>query len=118
MSLQKKIQKRTKRRALRNRKGLKGTAMVPRISVFRSLKHIHVQVINDSADQTIVSCSSEQLKDLVGDKKAISRAVGRELAVRAQAKGITKAIFDRGSFLYHGRVKELAEGIREGGLKI
>jgi large subunit ribosomal protein L18 len=118
MSLQKRIQKRRIRRAFRNRKGLKGSATVPRISVFRSLKHIHVQVINDSADQTIVSCSSEQLKDAVGDKKALSRAVGRELAARAQAKGITRAIFDRGSFLYHGRVKELAEGIREGGLKI
>jgi len=118
MSLQKKIQRRTKRRTLRNRKGLKGSAHVPRVSVFRSLKHIHVQIINDSNDQTIVSCSSEQLKNVSGDKKTVSRAVGLELAVRAKAQGITTAIFDRGSFLYHGRVRELVEGIREGGLKI
>lgn len=118
MSLEKRIKKRTKRRALRNRKGIKGSALKPRVSVFRSLKHIHVQMINDSNDQTIVSCSSEQLKDISGDKKTISRAVGRELAARAKAQGITVAIFDRGSFLYHGRVRELVEGIREGGLKI
>jgi large subunit ribosomal protein L18 len=58
------------------------------------------------------------LKNLKGDKKAIANAVGKELAKRAQEKGITTAVFDRGSFLYHGRVKALAEGLREGGLNI
>ncbi|EKE05167.1 MAG: 50S ribosomal protein L18P [uncultured bacterium] len=91
---------------------------MPRVSVFRSLKYIYAQVIDDINSTTLVSCSSLELKNLKGDKKAIANAVGKELAKRAQEKGITTAVFDRGSFLYHGRVKALAEGLREGGLNI
>ncbi len=89
-----------------------------RVSVFRSLRHIYAQVIDDSIGKTLVSCSSLDLENLSGDKKAIAQAIGFELAKRAQNKGITTAVFDRGSFLYHGRVKALAEGLRDGGLKI
>jgi large subunit ribosomal protein L18 len=118
MSMQSKIQKRTKRRALRVRQNIKNKSSLPRVSVFRSLKNISAQIINDAENTTIVSFSSAQLKKASGDKKAIARAVGIQLAERAKSEGITAAVFDKGSYLFHGRVKELAEGLREGGLKI
>ncbi|HEV2601665.1 MAG TPA: 50S ribosomal protein L18 [Candidatus Babeliales bacterium] len=118
MSLLKKIKARTKRRALRNRKKMSGTADILRVSVFRSLKHIYAQLINDQIGKTVVSFSSQQLSNASGDKKTISRSVGRELAALAKKEGITTVVFDRGQFLYHGRVQELAEGLREGGLKL
>ncbi|KKT24125.1 MAG: 50S ribosomal protein L18 [candidate division TM6 bacterium GW2011_GWF2_43_87] len=76
------------------------------------------QIIDDKAQRTLVSCSSLELTGLTGDKKAIARAVGLELAKRALSNKIESAVFDRGRFLYHGRVKALAEGIREGGLHV
>lgn len=117
MSVLRKIAQRTKRRELRVRRGVK-TSDLPRVSVFRSLKQIYAQVIDDKQQKTLVSCSSVELKDQKGDKKAVAHAVGKELAARALKSGITTAVFDRGSFLYHGRVQSLAEGLREGGLKI
>lgn len=120
MSIARKIKQRATRRALRVRNHIKQTTTPrTRISVFRSLQHIYAQVIDDVAGTTLVSCSSLELKKLEGDKKAIARSVGIELAGRAKDKGIVDGVvFDRGSYLYHGRVKALADGLREGGLKI
>ncbi len=117
MSIERKIKQRTERRALRV-KARFHKAGHPRVSVFRSLKHIYAQIIDDMSATTLVSCSSRELTNTVGDKKAQATAVGRQLAERALQHGITIAIFDRGPFLFHGRVKALAEGIKEGGLKI
>lgn len=112
-----------KRRALRARKKITGRDCI-RISVFRSIKHIYAQIIDDSQHSTLVSCSTHELfKDsttemAAGDKKLKARAVGIELARRAKDKGIERAVFDRGRFMYHGRIKALAEGLREGGITI
>lgn len=114
MSLQKKKTLRMQRRAHRVRKRFLLADM--RVSVFRSNHHIYAQVIDDIARKTVASASSLTLKNTSGSKAEVARAVGRELANSAKAAGVTKAVFDRGSFLYHGRVKELAEGLREGGL--
>lgn len=116
MSVARKIAHRTSQRAKRVRK--KFTLDLPRVSVFRSLNHIYAQIIDDKAHKTLVSCSSLELKSLTGDKKAIAHAVGKELAARATSQGIDVVAFDRGSFRFHGRVKSLAEGLREGGLRI
>jgi large subunit ribosomal protein L18 len=105
------------RRTLRVRANLK-KGELPRVAVFRSLSHIYGQVIDDQKHQTVVSSSSLQLKNLEGDKKAVARAVGMELAKRAKEKGIEQVIFDRGPYLFHGRVKAFAEGLREGGVRI
>ena len=118
MSLQKRMKKRAERRVLRVRSKIRRESTSPRVSVFRSLKHIYAQVIDDAAGKTLVSCSSAELEKLSGDKKAIARSVGLELATRAKAQGITTVVFDRGRFLYHGRIKSLADGLREGGLNI
>ncbi|SDD63986.1 50S ribosomal protein L18 [Rhodospira trueperi] len=93
----------------------------PRLSVFRSSKHIYAQVIDDIAGQTIAAASSVE-KDLraglkTGADKAAAEAVGKLLAERAVAKGVGAVVFDRGGYLYHGRVKALADAAREGGLQ-
>jgi large subunit ribosomal protein L18 len=116
VSFERKINKRIHRRAQRVRGRLK-LGESPRVSVFRSLNHIYAQIIDDNQQKTVVSCSSLELK-VKGDKSEVAHAVGRELASRALEKGITTAVYDRGPFLYHGRVKALAEGLREGGLQI
>ena len=118
MSEQKKIRTRAKRRKLRVRRRLKGDRVLPRVSIFRSLNHMYAQVIDDAAHATLASCSSLELKDLTGDKKAVAHSIGIELAKRAQEKGVSSVVFDRGRFLYHGRVKALADGLREGGLTV
>lgn len=117
MSLKRKIAQRAQRRALRVRAKLRNTGN-PRVSVFRSNRYIYAQVIDDAVHNTVASCSSLELEGLKGDKKAIAAAVGRELAKRALAVKVTKVVFDRGSYLYHGRVKALADGLREGGLTV
>jgi large subunit ribosomal protein L18 len=110
-----------KRRHRRVRKKVFGTASQPRLNVFRSLRHIHAQIINDEVGQTMVSASTldrelkEQIEGL--DKTAQAHIVGKALAERALAQGVTKVVFDRGGYKYHGRVKALAEGSREGGLE-
>ncbi len=108
---------RIKRRTLRVRSKLKKDVL-PRVSVFRSLKQIYGQLIDNQSHQTVVSFSSLELKESDGDKKAIAHAVGKELAKRALEKGVDRAIFDRGPYKYHGRVKAVAEGLREGGVQI
>lgn len=114
----KKTKMRAQRRALRVRRRIKEESTLHRVSVFKSLNHIYAQLIDDAGHKTLVSCSTLELKDLTGNKKDVAHAVGMELAKRAKKAGITAAVFDRGQFLYHGRVKSLAEGIREGGLQI
>lgn len=102
----------------RIRGGLKGTQERPRLSVFRSNKQIYVQVIDDLSGNTLVAASSAEAgAATVGNKSDKSVAVGKLIAERAIAKGISAVTFDRGGYLYHGRVKALAEGAREGGLK-
>lgn len=118
MSVQRKIKQSKQRRAERVRDALRVKSSRPRVSVHRTLKQVYAQVIDDVTSKTVASCSSLELKDIAGDKKAVAFAVGKELAKRAKDKGVESAVFDRGSFLYHGRVKALADGLREGGLTI
>ncbi len=103
------------RRKFRVRNRIKRTGRL-RLSVFRSLNHIYAQIIDDAKGETLVSASSLALK-LKGPKTEVARQVGRALAERALAKGIKQVVFDRGPYKYHGRVKALAEGAREGGLE-
>ncbi len=109
------------RRHIRVRKKLSGTQERPRLSVFRSLSEIYVQIIDDLAGQTLVSASTvdHDLRDKVKGLKKVEQArlVGKEVAERAKSKGIESVVFDRGGFRYIGRVKALAEGAREGGLQ-
>ena len=106
------------KRHKRVRAKISGTASRPRLAVYRSNAHIAAQVIDDVAGVTLVSASTHE-KDFQGNggNKVAARAIGRLLAERANAKGITEVVFDRGGYLYHGRVSELADGAREGGLK-
>ena len=106
------------KRHKRVRAKISGTAARPRLCVYRSNAHISAQIIDDVAGVTLVSASTQE-KDFegIGSNKAAARKVGALLAEKAQAKGITEVVFDRGGYLYHGRVSELAEGAREGGLK-
>ena len=105
-------------RHLRIRKKVRGTEGRPRLSVYRSAVHIYAQIVDDVRGVTLAAASSRE--DLKADGKgrvAVSGAVGKLLAERAKAKGITQVSFDRGGFLYHGRVKALADGARAGGLE-
>ncbi len=102
------------RRVLRVRAKISGTAARPRLAVVRSLKHISVQVIDDTSGKTIASASD---KDLKGTKLEKATAVGKLIAERAKAKGISAVVFDRRDKQYHGRVRAVAEGAREGGLQ-
>ncbi len=108
-------------RHLRVRKNLAGTPARPRLNVFRSVTQIYAQIIDDAAGRTLVSASSvdKELRPKVkGMKKAEqAKLVGRTVAERAKGKGIEAVVFDRGGFKYIGRVKALADGAREGGLK-
>lgn len=108
---------RRKRIQLRIRKKITGTAARPRISVFRSNTQIYAQIIDDVAGKTLVAASSLELKGAKEPKASIAVKVGKALAEKAIAAGIADVVFDRGGYLYHGRVKALAEGAREGGLK-
>ena len=104
-------------RQARVRKKISGTPERPRLSVFRSLRHIYAQVIDDSSGRTIAAASSQEALDgAAGVKSEVSAVVGKVLAERALAAGVTQVVFDRGGCKYHGRVKALAEGSREGGL--
>jgi len=109
------------RRHLRIRKKVTGTAERPRLSVFRSLNHIYCQLVDDLSGRTLLSVSSRD-KDLLDPLKsakgkvARSKVVGQRLAARAKEKGIDRVCFDRSGYLYHGRVKAVADGAREGGL--
>lgn len=107
---------RARRRTSRVRRALKRSGTMPRISVFRSLKYVYAQVIDDKQHLTLAACSSLELKNLKGDKKTVAHAIGLELAKRAKEKGVGSIVFDRGRFAYRGRIKALADGLREGGL--
>lgn len=118
MSLDQKVIRRQKLR-WRIRTKVKGTAQKPRLSVFRSNKDIYVQLIDDTTGTTLASASS-RMKDISaqsGNKVEKSLSVGKALAQKAKELGIEQCIFDRGGYLYHGRVKAVADGAREGGLK-
>jgi large subunit ribosomal protein L18 len=102
----------------RIRRKVQGTAQRPRLCVYRSLNHIYAQVVDDLGAVTLVSASSNEKSGgkTTGGNVASAKQVGKTVAERAKAKGITKVVFDRGGYLYHGRVKALADAAREAGL--
>ncbi len=108
------------RRHLRVRKKVSGTPARPRLCVFRSLNHIYAQIIDDVAHETLVSASTVEpaVKEAgkSGGNAAGAKSVGSLIAARASERGITRVVFDRGGYLYHGRIKALAEAARAGGL--
>lgn len=107
-----------KKRHIRVRGKISGTTQTPRLCVYRSLKNISVQIIDDENGVTLASANTmEKGFEGNGGNKEAARAIGKLIAERALAKGIENVVFDRGGYLYHGRVAELAEGAREGGLK-
>jgi large subunit ribosomal protein L18 len=104
----------------RIRKKVTGTAERPRLNVYRSLNHIYVQVIDDLKGATLVAASSAEGKKgerVTGGNVASAKTIGKKIAELAKQKGITKVVFDRGGYIYHGRIKALAEAAREAGLK-
>jgi large subunit ribosomal protein L18 len=111
----------TKRNAIRQRihsrirRKLAGTAERPRLNVYRSLNHIYAQVIDDQAGVTIASASTIKVK--TGGNIAAAKEIGKTIAELAKEKGVKKVVFDRGGYLYHGRIKALADAAREGGLE-
>ncbi len=124
MSAKGKLERRTRRKGSVRRK-VSGTAERPRVTVFRSARHIYVQAIDDQSGVTIAAASSLNdetvLGSLEGDSSAgvrIGSAVGKALAERLKEKNISTVVFDRNGYLYHGRVRAVAEGVREGGLQM
>lgn len=110
------------RRRISIRKKIRGDSERPRLAVFRSNRHIYCQLINDVEGKTVASASSKakEIQDKISElkgKSAVAREVGRLISARAAGAGFQQVIFDRGGFRYHGRVKALADGAREGGLK-
>ena len=103
------------RRHLRVRKKVSGTAERPRLVIFRSLKHISAQIVDDVAGRTLLTVSSTDVES--GKKTEKSLEVGKRIAERAKSAGITKVVFDRAGYKYHGRVKAVADGARKGGLE-
>jgi large subunit ribosomal protein L18 len=103
-----------RRRHFRVRKKVNGTAERPRLVVYRSLKHVYAQLVDDNAQRTIMTVTDNGLE---GKKVEKSFEVGKKIAERAKAAGVTSIVFDRGGYLYHGRVKAVADGAREGGLE-
>ncbi len=111
-------QVRRRRRKLRVRKGVFGTAAKPRLSVYRSLLHVYAQLIDDLEGKTLAAASSVELHLTKGGNSAAAKEVGKKLAEKAKAAGINQAVFDRNGFKFHGVVKALAGGAREAGLKV
>ena len=101
----------------RIRKRLQGSAERPRLSIYRSTSHIYAQIIDDLKGQTLVSASTAEAKSKTGGNLAAAKEIGKQVAEKAKGKGITQVVFDRGGYLYHGRVKALADAAREAGLK-
>jgi large subunit ribosomal protein L18 len=101
----------------RIRQRMQGTAERPRLNVYRSLNHIYAQVIDDASGTTVASASTKSAKLKTGGNVAAAREVGKLVAERAREKGVTRVVFDRGGYLYHGRVKALADAAREAGLE-
>ena len=119
--LKKSRQLQRSRRHQRIRRKVEGSAERPRLAVFRSIKHLHAQLVDDIAGATLVGTSTLALKDFAAEgsnrKVEMAHEAGKRLAELAKEKGITSVVFDRGGFRYHGRVKAFAEGAREGGLE-
>lgn len=108
------------RRHRRIRVSLSGTTQRPRLNVFRSLHHIYAQVIDDTTGTTLAAASSNEpdvRESLKGSKTERARAIGKAIAERARDKGVSAVVFDRGGYLYHGRIKALADAAREAGLE-
>jgi large subunit ribosomal protein L18 len=103
------------RRHLRVRKKVTGTPERPRLVVYRSLKHIYAQLVDDAAQRTLMTVSSQAIGE--GKKSEKSAEVGKQIAAKAKEAGITRVVFDRAGYQYHGRVKAVADGAREGGLE-
>jgi large subunit ribosomal protein L18 len=101
----------------RIRTKVQGTAERPRLNVYRSLNHIYAQVIDDAQGVTLVSASTVASKVKTGGNVAAAKEIGKLVAERAKEKGIKKVVFDRGGYLYHGRIKALADAAREAGLE-
>ena len=117
MPKQSRLESRTRRHA-RVREKIRGSAGRPRLAVFRSIEHIYAQLIDDDAGKTLVAASSVDAKDAKGKKKSErAKAVGAMLGEKAKAKGIGEAVFDRGGYRYHGRVKALGDAARSAGLR-
>jgi large subunit ribosomal protein L18 len=109
----------TRRRVrYRIRKKVTGTASMPRVAVFRSTKHIYAQAIDDATGNTLASASSRTNKDAYGGNVEAAKKVGAGLAEKLKGAGVASVVFDRGGYLYHGRVKALADAMREVGLKL
>ncbi|MCL2078229.1 MAG: 50S ribosomal protein L18 [Oscillospiraceae bacterium] len=107
-----------KKRHKRVRAKISGTSERPRLNVFRSKKHIYAQIIDDTKGETLCASSSlEKGFNSSGANKEGASIVGKQIAERAKSKGVQEVVFDRGGYIYHGRVKELAEAAREGGLR-
>lgn len=102
---------------VRIRRRLSGTSERPRLAVFRSLNHIYAQVIDDTKGETLVSASSNEKNGTNGGNIAGAKAIGKLIAERAKEKDVKAVVFDRGGFLYHGRIKALADAAREAGLE-
>jgi len=121
MKIAKRIQKQRQVRAWRVRKRISGTAERPRLTVFRSNKHIYAQIVDDARGQSLVAASTAETeicsKGENGGNKAAATKVGKTLAVRALEKGIKRVAFDRGRYRYHGRIAALADAARDGGLE-
>jgi large subunit ribosomal protein L18 len=115
MAFQKELRRLKIRKSIR--KKISGSTSKPRLSIFRSNKGIYAQIIDDLKGTTLVSASVAELKNLKGSKTEVSKSVGQLLAEKAISNGVSEVVFDRGGYLYHGRVKALADGAREGGLK-
>lgn len=112
----KKVQRRSRiKMQIRNK--ISGTDAKPRLSVFRSNKQIEAQIIDDLSGKTLAHVASYKLDEAKGTKIDVSKVVGQKIAEEAKSKGIEKVVFDRNGYLYHGRVKALAEGARESGLQ-
>ncbi len=112
---------RRKNRHLRVRKKVTGTPERPRLSIYRSLSNMYAQIIDDKTGKTLVAASTldKDIKEAIkyGGNKEAAKAVGQSVAKKAQAKDINNVVFDRGGYIYHGRIKEVAEGAREAGLQ-
>jgi large subunit ribosomal protein L18 len=106
------------RRHRRVRRKLAGTSERPRLAVYRSNRHIYAQLVDDQGAKTLAAASDLEIADADGDKADRAKKVGQALAERAKAIGVGRVVFDRGGRLYHGRVKAVADGAREGGLDI
>ena len=112
------VDKQKRRQRIRRgiRAKISGSAEMPRVSIYKSNKGIYAQVINDEAGHTLVSTSSKEV-EAQGLNIDISKEVGKKLAEKAKAAGVEHVVFDRSGYIYHGRIKALADGAREGGLK-